>query len=226
VFGEVRVTKQLLNGELPGQNTIFFRAGHLRVPGSLPEALQRTGYEFDSSFTADDLLTNFPFALPLGLGFAEDSGLYEFPVTFEDEEQPPLPQRIDSALDVVRANAENGAINVLLIHPNVAGDKLAAEKALLERLPADVTPTDIQSYALFWRGRDRLRWSVAAGKSRDQALVNLCATDAVAGLTLEFQRTILRADGRATISPDKHRIVLPELKAGEQIAIHVEYAHP
>ncbi len=122
VFGEVRVSKELLNGELPGQRTIFFRAGHLRVPESLPEALQRTDYEFDSSFTADDVLTHFPYALPLGLGFDQDSGIYEFPVTFEDEEKPPLRERVDSALDVIRANAENGAINALLIHPDVAGE--------------------------------------------------------------------------------------------------------
>jgi hypothetical protein len=73
VFGEVRVSKELLDGEIPHQDTIFFRAGHLRVPDSLPEALERSGYQFDSSFTADDVLSNFPFALPQGLGFDEDS---------------------------------------------------------------------------------------------------------------------------------------------------------
>ena len=69
VFGEVRVSKGLLDGEIPGQNTKFFRAGHLRVPVSLPEALERSGYQFDSSFTGDDVLSNFPFALPRDLGF-------------------------------------------------------------------------------------------------------------------------------------------------------------
>jgi hypothetical protein len=224
VFGEVRVTKQLLNGELPGQQTIFFRAGHLRVPDSLPEALQRTGYEFDSSFTANDLLTNFPFSLPLGLGFAEDSGLYEFPVTFEDEEAPPLAQRVDSALEVIRANAENEAINVLLIHPNVAGDKLAAEKELLEKLPADVTPTDMQSYALFWRGRDHLQWNVAQGKAADEIVLNVTAPEPVRGITFEFRREIANSDC-GTVLPDRKRIVLDDLKAGEQVAVHVRYAH-
>ena len=76
VFGEVRVSKELLDGQIPDQSTIFFRAGHLRVPSSLPEALERSGYEFDSSFTADDVLSNFPYALPLNLGFEEDSQIY------------------------------------------------------------------------------------------------------------------------------------------------------
>jgi hypothetical protein len=45
VFGEVLVSKQLLDGELEDQKTAIFRAGHLRVPTSLPEALERSGYE-------------------------------------------------------------------------------------------------------------------------------------------------------------------------------------
>ncbi|HMD32669.1 MAG TPA: hypothetical protein VKG84_12225, partial [Candidatus Acidoferrales bacterium] len=106
VFGEVRVSRELLDGNVPGQHTVFFRAGHLRVPKSLPEALARCGYEFDSSFTAPDVLSNFPYALTLGLLFDQDSGLYEFPVTFEDEEAPPLLDRVPAMLEVIAANAE------------------------------------------------------------------------------------------------------------------------
>jgi hypothetical protein len=62
------VSKSLLDGELPGHRTVFFRAGHLRVPPYLPEALVRCGYEFDSSFTAGDVLSNFPYELDFDLG--------------------------------------------------------------------------------------------------------------------------------------------------------------
>ena len=224
VFGEVRVPKELLDGELPGQRTIFFRAGHLRVPQSLPEALQRTGYEFDSSFTANDVLTNFPYALPLGLLYEEDSGLYEFPVTFEDEEMPPLGQRIDAALDVIRANATIGGVNVLLIHPNQAGDKLTAEKELLERLPTGVSAMDLQSFAVFWRARDHLKWSVVAGRTALEIILNATADEAVAGITFEFTREITAVDANAKVLPDKHRIVLPELKANQGIKVHIQYS--
>src|SRR5208283_2625855 len=67
-LGEVCVSKSLIDGELPGHDTIFFRAGHLRVPPFLPEALVRCGYEFDSSFTAGDVLSNFPYELDFDLG--------------------------------------------------------------------------------------------------------------------------------------------------------------
>jgi hypothetical protein len=238
VFGEVRVSKELLDGQLPAQHTIFFRAGHLRVPPSLPEALQRSGYEFDSSFTAGDVLTNFPYRLPLDLGFAEDSGLYEFPVTFEDEESPLL-QRIDQMLDIIRANAENGAANVLLIHPNQAGDKLAAEKELLRRLsqPAlsknvkekanpqpDVQVEDMQAFAQFWRSRDRLQWTIDSISSAE-VLLKVSSSEAVYGLTFDFNREIDRVDdAAATLLPDHHRLILPDVSPNEKLQMRIHYA--
>jgi hypothetical protein len=221
VFGEVRVSKELLDGNLSGQNTIFFRAGHLRVPTSLPEALQRSGYDFDSSFTANDVLTNYPYRLPLGLGFEEDSGLYEFPVTFEDEESP-LGERIERTLNVIRANAENGAINLLLIHPNEADGKLAAEEELLRRLPSDVAPEDLLTFARFWRARDRLQWKATASGA-DIALT-IRSAEAAHGVTLDFRRPIDQVDAGATLLPDLHRIVLPDLRPNEVLIVHVQYA--
>lgn len=223
VFGEVRVSKELLDGALFGQSTVFFRAGHLRVPPFLPEALQRTGYEFDSSFTADDVLTNFPYRLPLDLGFAEDSGLYEFPVTFEDEESP-LIQRIDQMLDVIRANAENGAANVLLIHPNQAGDKLAAEEELLRRLHSEnVQIEDMQTFAQFWRARDRLRWKIDAASS-SESLLTVTSSEAVHGLTFDFDHEIERADDGATLLPDHHRVILQDVSPNAEMRVHLHYA--
>jgi hypothetical protein len=115
-------------------------------------------------------------------------------------------------------------MNVLLIHPNVAGEKLAAEKELLEKLPPDVTAMDLESFAQFWRGRDKLNWSVTEGKSAKEAVVSVTATEAVRGITLEFQREISSADAGVTILPDKKRIVLPDLKTSDPLAIHVNYS--
>jgi hypothetical protein len=225
VFGEVRVSKQLLDGEIPGQQTDFFRAGHLRVPPTLPEALQRCGYLFDSSFTADDVLSNFPYALPLGLLFEEDSGLYEFPVTIDDSEDPPLSQRLDKALDVIRANAENGAPNVLLIHPTDSQAKVQAEQALLRGLPPGVTATDMESFARFWRARDRLRWTARTAPGQDSMELDVSSDEAIDGLTFEFQREIADLKGGAKLLPDHRRILLPLLESGQPIHVLVHF-HP
>jgi hypothetical protein len=223
VFGEVRVSKQLLDGEIAGQHTDFFRAGHLRVPPVLPEALQRCGFRFDSSFTAGDVLTNFPYALPLGLLFEEDSGIYEFPVTIDDSEDPPLAQRVEKALEVIRANAENGAPNVVLIHTNKAQGKLRAEEDLLRRLPQGVVATDMESFARFWRARDRLHWTVRTTADQNNLELDAATDEAIDGLTFEFRREIadLRGDGK--MLSDRRRILLPGLPAGGQIHLRIQF---
>jgi hypothetical protein len=219
VFGEVRVSRELLDGNVPGQHSVFFRAGHLRVPKSLPEALERCGYEFDSSFTAPDVLTNFPYALTLGLEFEQDSGLYEFPVTIEDEEEPPLVERVRSAVDVFQANADNGAISVVLIHPTDAKRKLEAEKAMLERLPEGIRPWDPLEFARFWRARDLLDWSVEAGARPRSAVLRVTSRETVRGITFEFVREIAGVSGEARLLEDCHRIVLGPLEAGRPARI-------
>jgi hypothetical protein len=229
VFGEVRVSKELIDGLLTGHQTILFRSPGLRIPEALPEALQRCGYFFDSSFTADDVLSNFPYPLPLGLGFEEESGIDEFPIAIEDTEPPPalpLPQRVPQALEVIRGNAENEAINVVLIHSNEAGAKLHAEEQILEQLPPTVTATDLLSYAEFWRARNLLRWSFTPEKN--SVALSVQADAPVAGITFEFQRAIAAVSSdsgaAATVLPDHRRIVLPPLSAGQSLQLHVTYA--
>ena len=225
VFGEVRVSKELLDGEIPDQDTIFFRAGHLRVPVTLPEALERSGYQFDSSFTADDVLSNFPYALPRGLGFEEDSQIYEFPVTIEDEESPGFAKRVPQALEVILANAENGAVSVVLVHSNESTLKAAAEQDLLRQIPSDIIKTDMLTFAKFWRARDRLQWSLTETSVPTEAVLQVKSDESVTGLTFEFQRPIATATAGATMSPDNRHLVLPELAPGQSVSIRISYLH-
>jgi hypothetical protein len=224
VFGEIRVSKQLLDGELAGQQTVFFRSGHLRVPPTMPEALQRCGYLFDSSFTAPDVLTNFPYSLPLGLGFEEDGGILEFPLTFEDEEAPRLDLRVASMLEVIRDNAENEAINVLLIHTNESHYKFKAEEDLLDQLPAGVIATDALSFARFWHARDRLTWTIAPAQAAREVRLTVTTGEPVEGLTFKFQRNVKTVDGDATLAESGRQVVLRPLQAGEKISLRIGYA--
>ena len=225
VFGEVRISKELLDGEIPAQDTIFFRAGHLRVPISLPEALERSGYQFDSSFTADDVLSNFPFALPRALGFEQDSEIYEFPVTIEDEESPGFAKRVPQALQVILANAENGAVSVVLIHSNESTLKAAAEQELLRQLPPDIVKTDMLTFAKFWRARDRLQWSLTPTSKPTEAVLQVKSDESMIGLTFEFQRPIATVTGGATLFPDNRHLVLPEFAAGHGVSLQITYLH-
>jgi hypothetical protein len=227
VFGEVRVSKELLDGEVPGQTTTFFRAGHLRAPRSLAEALERSGYEFDSSFTADDVLSNFPYALPRDPGFEDDSGIYEFPVTIEDEESPGFAQRVPQALELISANAENNAVSVLLVHSNESRLKAAAEAKLLQQLPTDILKSDMLSFAKFWRARDRLHWSLQAAPDATHAVLQIESEEPVNGLTFEFAQPVSlsianSATETAIISPDHRHLILPELAPGHVVSLHIK----
>ncbi|MBV8771195.1 MAG: hypothetical protein JO166_02525 [Deltaproteobacteria bacterium] len=223
VFGELVVSKSILDGNLPGHDTVFFRAGHLRVPFSLPEALKRAGYRYDSSFTAADVLTNFPYDLPVGLGEKQDSGIYEFPVTIEDEQKPPLSQRLDTALRLIDLNAANGAISVILIHPSDL-EKMQAEQQLLDRLPADIAVADMLSYARFWSGRALLDWRVLGTARPESVTLRLVATERVQDLTFEFARRIAFATGLRGARLNGHDLIVPSLPPKRPLTIEIHYA--
>ncbi len=223
VLGEVRVSKELLDGEIPGHRTIFFRAGHLRFPATLAEALVRCGYEFDSSFTAPDVLSNFPFVLTFDRDFEHESPIYEFPVTIEDEENPPLAGRIGKALEVIQANADNGAVSVVLIHTNDPESKVPAEESLLNGLPPGMGVSNMASFARFWRARDRLNWSVLEAGSPGEIILKAQSQEPVSGLTFEFSRNIASVDGGAELEPDHHHLVLPDLQPGKDVSFRVRY---
>jgi hypothetical protein len=221
-LGEVCVSKSLLDGELQGHDTIFFRAGHLRVPPWLPEALVRCGYEFDSSFTAGDVLSNFPYQLDFDLGMTEPSAIFEFPVTFEDEEKPPLLERIPAMLDVIEANAENGAVSVILIHSNNAQDKLEAERELLSRLPKDILVGNMTDFARFWKARSQLRWVPRPAAGGEQ--IEISSELPIAGLTLVSPRTIRNASGMPGIRWTDHEVILPDLAGDTHVLIRINYS--
>jgi hypothetical protein len=220
-LGEVCVSKSLLDGELPGHETIFFRAGHLRVPPYLPEALARCGYEFDSSFTAGDVLTNFPYELDFDLGMTEPSGIFEFPVTLEDEQLPPLLERVPAMLDTIEANAENGAPSVLLIHSNNAEAKLEAERALLSRLPRDILVESMTNYARFWKARNELHWSPTPIAGGEQ--VEISPELPISGLTLVSLRKVRSASGIPGIRWTDYEVILPSIAGKSRIQVRIEY---
>jgi hypothetical protein len=223
VMGEVRVSKELLDGAIAGHHTVFFRAGHLRFPPTLAEALVRCGYEFDSSFTAPDVMSNFPFVLTFDRDFEHESPVYEFPVTIEDEENPPLPERLEKALEVIQANADNGAVSVVLIHTNDPGSKVPAEEFLLNHLPRDIGVSDMLSFARFWRARDLLKWRVLPTANPHEVILKTQSGELASGFTFEFAQAISSIEGDAELLPDHHRMVLPVLAPGKESAIHILY---
>ncbi len=167
------------------------------------------------------MLSNFPYQLDFDLGMTEPTTIFEFPVTFEDEHLPPIGERIPAMLDVIEANAENGAPSVILIHSNNSKDKLDAERGLLAGLPKDILVESMVDYARFWKARSQVRWfprSVSGGEE-----IEIDSDLPIAGLTLVSPQKIQSASGLPGIRWTDHEVILPDLAGKSQALVVIRY---
>ncbi len=163
ILGELEVSKNLIENDF-NVDVKSFRSGHLTYPDSLVLGLEMLGYEFNSSYSANDVLTGFPFyALKTQSFLAEQSTVLELPITISDI-FPDLPITIDNYMskvqiwaDVTRRYDRNNASTVLLIHPN-RNYKLTAQEAYLELLPETMKGMSFEAFGTFWRKRDSLKY--------------------------------------------------------------------
>jgi peptidoglycan/xylan/chitin deacetylase (PgdA/CDA1 family) len=182
VFGELRASKFLLE-KFGGQEIVSFRPGHLSNPYSLPQALVATGYRHSSSVTANDSLTHLPFQLNYDRARAAETPIFEFPVTIEDEEQPPLGQRVQAALDVARELARYGGLMNVLIHPDITGHKLQFERDFITALKPVAWFGTVNDFASWWTARNEV--AVDVELSANFAAVTLTAPQPLNGLPLQ-----------------------------------------
>jgi len=173
VQGEVRVSKELLDRDIPGQNTIAFRAGDLEYPYCLVKVLEDSGYRYNSTYSANDVLTAFPFLALKERNLASDeSSVFEFPVTLDDSMGFLTPDTVDRAVDlwleVIRTNMDNEAITVLLIHPSDTRNqthKLVAQERVMKKIrDVDGWMGDMTTYGDFWRDRHTTFFDTYIGK--------------------------------------------------------------
>lgn len=182
VLGELRASKFLLE-KFGGQEIVSFRPGHLSNPYALPQALVATGYRHSSSVTANDSLTHLPFQLNHDRARAAETPVFEFPVTIEDEEQPPLGQRVQAALDVARELARYGGLMNVLIHPDITGHKLQFERDFVAALKPVAWFGTVNDFASWWAARNEV--AVDMELSANFAVVALTAPQPLNGLPLQ-----------------------------------------
>jgi len=167
VQGEVRVSKELLDRDIPDQTTKAFRASGLEFPNELIKVLEEAGYLYDSTFSANDVLTAFPFRA-LGerhLGSPESS-ILEIPVTLDDSmgylTAGSVDRAVEAWIEIAMANMENEAITVLLVHPSdtrIKTYKLEAQEGLMkEILKLGGWIGDLTTFGEFWNDRDNIEF--------------------------------------------------------------------
>lgn len=160
VYGETEVSKNVLETDFPIEIKTF-RTGYLLYNKMMANALDTLGYQFNSSFSACDVLTNFPFQSRYNLDSHDQlpNNLWELPMTISDVFKTDLIsptnylQKVDIWLDVLKRARKNNAPTILLIHPNRLW-KVQAEMSFIDQLPTAVFISDIESYGNFWKARD------------------------------------------------------------------------
>ncbi|MEQ2005851.1 MAG: hypothetical protein ABMA26_03555, partial [Limisphaerales bacterium] len=166
-----------------GQEIVTFRPGNLSNPYSLPQALLATGYRHSSSVTANDSLTHLPFQLNYDRARSAETPIFEFPVTIEDEEKPPLGERVQAALDVARELARYGGLMNVLIHPDITGHKLQFERDFVTALKPVAWFGTVNDFASWWAARNEV--AVDVDLSANFAAVTLTAPQPLHGLPLQ-----------------------------------------
>ncbi|MFZ5554283.1 MAG: T9SS type A sorting domain-containing protein [Bacteroidota bacterium] len=163
VLGELEVSKNLIEDD----HTVSvrsFRAGHLCYPDSLVLGLMQTGYEFNSTLSAGNILTGFPFYdLDTRSFSGNESTILEIPMMISDVfstspmDETNYLQKAQLWTNVTRQYADNHSPVTLLIHPNRMY-KLSALQAYADSVENESAFYAFEEYGDFWHKRDSLEF--------------------------------------------------------------------
>ncbi len=183
VLGELRISRYLLEANVPNLTVKSFRPGHLENPETLPQALEATGYRFSSSVTANNALTHLPFRLNYNRRTADQTAVFEFPITIEDEIPPLMGTRLPEALEIAEKIQRYGGLYVVLTHPNILDHKLDFTRGLVEKMRPNAWFGTLASFGQWWAARDRV--SIDVETQGSVKTLTLKAPEAIAGLSIE-----------------------------------------
>ncbi|MBN2236393.1 MAG: T9SS type A sorting domain-containing protein [Bacteroidales bacterium] len=158
---ELEVSRDLLNADI-GAHVRSFRAGHLAFNLRLINEMDVLGYSFNSTNSANDVLTNFPYQQRTNSAFSGvPSAVYEIPMTMSDASksikltEETIDEVVENWLGILEKNNDNNAPTVLLIHPN-RGWKLQTLENLMALKPSSVIPFEFDAFGDFWLERKAL----------------------------------------------------------------------
>lgn len=218
MIGEMRVSKQLLEGALPGRRVQAFRTGYLAINVGQWDLLQAEGYRYDSSYSADDVMTCFPYRAMSSAGFERETGILEMPVLLADSVKPMLPH-VPAFCDVLDREAAFHGCCVVLIHPDVIADKLPTEMALLDHVKGRFWVGTLLDFARFWNARAEARVEAVPGATGET--VTVTASAEADGLTLDLppgMRVVNSGGATATPAQNGRAVVLKGLN-GEPVTL-------
>ena len=160
-WAEIVLSKKIIEGDL-NNNVRSFRSGHLCYNADIPEALEIGEYSFASTFTAGDLLSEFPFFVRTKNNWeGHVTNILQMPLHISDVyknlaindstwDSHPCVDQWESAMKRLHSNYASA---ILLIHPNREW-KMTLEKRLIERLDLETVGFyNFERYGDFWKAR-------------------------------------------------------------------------
>ncbi|MEO8088291.1 MAG: hypothetical protein ABI763_15830, partial [Bacteroidota bacterium] len=152
VYGEMRVSKYLIEHYVPPVNVTSFRSTNLYTPFTFPQSMIATGYHYGSSVSANASLTHFPFQMNYNREYDNEIDAFAFPVTQDDEYPPYTYERLKPALALAKKIARYGGCYVGQVHPNTLGRKV--EQAFVNALKDDAWFGSLKDFGDWWVGRN------------------------------------------------------------------------
>lgn len=164
IYGEMRVSKYLIEHYVPNINVASFRSSNLYIPFTYPQTMIATGYRYSSSVSANASLTHFPFQMNYNREYDDEVDVFSFPVTQDDEVPPYTFGRLQPALALARKIARYGGCYVGQVHPNALGRKV--ERAFVNALKDEAWFGSLKDFGDWWAARNLVTVDVenAAGK--------------------------------------------------------------
>ncbi|MCD4650830.1 MAG: T9SS type A sorting domain-containing protein [Candidatus Cloacimonetes bacterium] len=155
VWGELEVSKNLLEYDW-SVDCQAYRSGYLLFNTKQANILDSCGYLYDSTHSANDVLTNFPYKLQYdNSASSSQSPVYEIPLTISDVWDSGTEHDVilQTWQDVIDKNLANNSPVVLLIHPNRQW-KADLEYQLITQAPASVRFMSLEEFGNFWSVRE------------------------------------------------------------------------
>ncbi|MBL0047857.1 MAG: T9SS type A sorting domain-containing protein [Bacteroidetes bacterium] len=164
IWGELEVSKNLLQTDC-GTTIRSFRPGYLLVHPKQMKVMDSLGYAFSSSYTAADVLTNFPYFIHEDKSFQSRlTGMLEIPLATSDVIRDYIldslnyPTLVTKWKNVYLRNHANNAPTVLLIHPT-RSYKLTAQRSFVNQLPNGVLFKSLEAYGDYWKHRNQVLYT-------------------------------------------------------------------
>ena len=211
VFGEMRVSRFIIDHFVPVNNSMCFRSSHLYTPFTYPQSLLATGYRFSSSVSANGSLTHLPFQMNYNREYDSEVEAFEFPMTDDDEIPPYTFDRAESAIRLAKKISRYGGCFIGQVHPNSIG--LKVEKAFIAKMGDNAWYGTIRDFGLWWAARNEVTIDISKEGGRRVVIVNVPKRMEGLAIMLPIRSTPVSVDGGGKYSVDG-KLIIFELAEG------------